>query len=655
MSYGPGMNRLSACHAEYLSVHPYFNANTPIERGPPPSIELISSHIYPAESKNVPVRLRISDSDELHQVILHARATVKACRELRGKNESVVEFDYDGVIPSAREPSNSIIAGLLDHLVHPIRIEAVDMNGNADSINFVLLSEALQPLSKISGDNQHGLPNTPLPVPFVVEVRDLNNGSVRNGVPVTFTVTEGGGTLSIQTTTTNANGRAESTLTLGPNFGINIISVAAAGIPVSVTFHAIADNPEYVWSIPSGYNLIHVPLKVTEIDGAAQTIESIGDLYDALGGANAVKLLLTLDSQTQEWLVYFGPAAKDTPADRELTDDMGIIADMRTPVRIRLTGSPLGINGNSAITLNPGYNLVGLPLDDSSLTHVSDLFTLEGIGGNAPVVIFTDNGEFKAVVPGGGPDDIPLIGGQAIILDAQRAATVIISGDAWANDSGTAAAPPATPNGIEVGDATLVLVLRGAVIDERTGLKGGFRVTVKNLSTGKAVAAVTTPDEMGYQLTIVDIETGQAATVGNVLEISAQSPNPFIGIEPLRYTVTAEEVKQSLIQLPELVAYEIPAETELLHNYPNPFNPETWIPYRLAEDAFVTLAIYDGGGQVVRTIDVGHQGAAVYESRSKAIYWDGRNQVGEMVASGVYFYHLSAGDYSATRKMMIIK
>ena len=161
MSYGPGMNRLSACHAEYLSVHPYFNANTPIERGPPPSIELISSHIYPAESKNVPVRLRISDSDELHQVILHARATVKACRELRGKNESVVEFDYDGVIPSAREPSNSIIAGLLDHLVHPIHIEVVDMNGNADSINFVLLSEALQPLSKISGDNQHGLPNTP--------------------------------------------------------------------------------------------------------------------------------------------------------------------------------------------------------------------------------------------------------------------------------------------------------------------------------------------------------------------------------------------------------------------------------------------------------------------------------------------------------------
>ena len=107
--------------------------------------------------------------------------------------------------------------------------------------------------------------------------------------------------------------------------------------------------------------------------------------------------------------------------------------------------------------------------------------------------------------------------------------------------------------------------------------------------------------------------------------------------------------------LEQLHAALIPQETGLLPNYPNPFNPETWIPYRLAEDAFVTLTIYDGSGQVVRTLEVGHQIAAFYESRSKAIYWDGRNEFGEQVASGVYFYHLSAGDYSATRKMLILK
>ena len=198
--------------------------------------------------------------------------------------------------------------------------------------------------------------------------------------------------------------------------------------------------------------------------------------------------------------------------------------------------------------------------------------------------------------------------------------------------------------------------LKGAIVDEEAGLKvEGFRVIVKNLSTGRAVAAVTASDEAGYRFTVVDIETGRAAQIGDILEISAQSPNPFIGVEPLRYTVTAEDVKRSRIQLPTLVAYEIPAETQLLSNYPNPFNPETWIPYRLAKDAFVTLTIYDGSGRVVRTLDVGHQVAAVYESRSKAVYWDGRNDLGEQVASGVYFYHLSAGDYSATRKMLILK
>ena len=98
-----------------------------------------------------------------------------------------------------------------------------------------------------------------------------------------------------------------------------------------------------------------------------------------------------------------------------------------------------------------------------------------------------------------------------------------------------------------------------------------------------------------------------------------------------------------------------PQETELLANYPNPFNPETWIPYRLAEDAFVTLTIYDGSGGVVRTLEIGHRIASVYKSRSKAIYWDGKNGLGEQVASGIYFYTLTAGDYTATRKMLILK
>ena len=100
---------------------------------------------------------------------------------------------------------------------------------------------------------------------------------------------------------------------------------------------------------------------------------------------------------------------------------------------------------------------------------------------------------------------------------------------------------------------------------------------------------------------------------------------------------------------------EIPSETALLPNYPNPFNPETWIPYRLAESADVTLSIYSADGKLVRTLALGHQPAGIYENKSRAAYWDGRNAVGERVASGLYFYTLTAADFAATGKMLIMK
>ena len=96
-------------------------------------------------------------------------------------------------------------------------------------------------------------------------------------------------------------------------------------------------------------------------------------------------------------------------------------------------------------------------------------------------------------------------------------------------------------------------------------------------------------------------------------------------------------------------------ETALLPNYPNPFNPETWIPYQLAEPAEVMLTIYDVNGRVIRTLALGHQPAGIYTNRGRAVYWDGRNALGELVASGVYFYTLTAGDFTATRKLLIRK
>jgi len=113
--------------------------------------------------------------------------------------------------------------------------------------------------------------------------------------------------------------------------------------------------------------------------------------------------------------------------------------------------------------------------------------------------------------------------------------------------------------------------------------------------------------------------------------------------------------KRRLFRRSRSAAFPIPEDTALLPNYPNPFNPETWLPYQLKHPADVTLAIYDLNGQTVRTLEVGHQPAGVYYSRNRAAYWDGRNWQGETVANGVYFYTLSAGDFSATRKMLVGK
>ena len=113
--------------------------------------------------------------------------------------------------------------------------------------------------------------------------------------------------------------------------------------------------------------------------------------------------------------------------------------------------------------------------------------------------------------------------------------------------------------------------------------------------------------------------------------------------------------RQGIENLQKLLTLFIPEKTALLHNYPNPFNPETWIPYQLAEPAEVTLMIHSVNGTLVRTLALGQVPAGIYESRNRAAYWDGKNDVGESVASGLYFYTLTAGDFTATRKLLIRK
>jgi hypothetical protein len=105
----------------------------------------------------------------------------------------------------------------------------------------------------------------------------------------------------------------------------------------------------------------------------------------------------------------------------------------------------------------------------------------------------------------------------------------------------------------------------------------------------------------------------------------------------------------------KLTIQVVPDKNVILQNYPNPFNPETWIPYHLANDAEVSICIYNFSGQLIRTLELGNKSAGYYARRDKSAYWNGRNEAGELVSSGIYFYTIKAGNFIATRKMVVLK
>ena len=229
------------------------------------------------------------------------------------------------------------------------------------------------------------------------------------------------------------------------------------------------------------------------------------------------------------------------------------------------------------------------------------------------------------------------------------------------------------PNSLPAGPHQVRIVVEGRLATGDVNRDG--RVSILDLiliarELGKRVPANSPVDLNGDGVvSILDLILAVQG-IGNITASAA----PAVAIENVDAATIAAWVaqarleddgslafKQGIENLENLLASLIPEETALLANYPNPFNPETWIPYQLAGPAEVTLTIYDMNGKLVRQLAVGHQAAGMYQNRSRAVYWDGRNQLGEPLASGLYFYSLTvrsetgAGDFTATRKMLIVK
>ena len=705
MSYGPSdwnQFSLSACHAEFLSVHTYFNSETPIDVGDRPSVEFISQGRYSASSQRVPIRLKVNDPDGIHQVILfaaqpHNRNTVKACRGLRGKTEAIVDFDYDGLIPSAHDPAYSSNTSLLNPLVHPIVVFSVDMNGNSnvwggDQSGFLLFSETLQPLTKISGDNLQGLPNTPLPAPFVVEVRDLNHGYAPRGVFVTFTVTAGGGTLSVERTETDDSGRAESTLTLGPNLGVNTVEVTAAG--ATVTFTAVAGNPveipdpnlraaiEAVSGGATGQPILPAHLEILEALYADSS-----NISDLTGLEHATNLkVLALDDNN---ITDLSPLSGLTNLgylylQRNAITDISPVQGLTSLIQLELGGNTitnistvrglinltrLGLWSNNITDISPVAgltDLIGLWIWSNNITDISAIKDLT----NLTMLQFGENNisDISAVAGLTHLTELGLDGNFISDLSPLVKNTGLGSGDRvgvlgnpLSYKSVNIHIPALQKRGVEVqfnADGTRPPDVNG---DGNVNVLDLLAVTSYLGDTGENIAADVNGDGVVDMMDLVLVAgtfestpTAPAARSDALETLTAVEVRQWL-IDARALERTDPTVKRGILVLEQLLVALTPTETRLLANYPNPFNPETWIPYQLSQDADVKLTIYDVQGIVVRQLALGHQRAGFYTDRIKAAHWDGRNNIGEQVASGVYFYHLRAGDYSATRRMLILK
>ena len=668
-------------------------------------------------------------------------------------------------------------------MVNEIRL-IKDLNGRnlavfqtLEKTGRILIDETLNlithGLSKVSGDNQSSLSGAILAAPFVVELRD-ENGSVLEGISVTFTVVTGDGTLSVTRTTTDTNGRAQSILTLGQNLGTNAVSVSAAGTGQPVTFNAVAeaaiDIPdtnlrtvvETALGAPVGVSIVRGHLEnLTRLEAQNANISDLTGLEFATNltklrlGGNSISDISAVAGLTQlESLSLWANSISNSSPVEALTNltELNLSGNSISSIvsvagLTQMTWLHLQSNRISDISALAGLtNLTVLRLDRNSISDISALSSLthltelrldrNSITDLSPLVANTGLGSGDEVDVRGNPlshlsvhTHIPALQSRGVTVEFDNQAhpaILKISGD---YQKGASSAPLSQPFIVEAQDGNGSALAGVSVTFAVTAGGGTLSTTITRTDeNGRAQSTLTLGPNLGtntvevsaagiestvtfhaisdtesppitadvnndgsvniLDLILIASELGNAGTnlavdvnrdgVVSILDLvlaagmfeeaaaappaQPQVPEALTAVEVQGWLIDARALqvrdpimKRGFAVLEQLLVSLTPRETELLANYPNPFNPETWIPYRLAEDAFVTLTIYDLSGQPVRTLDVGHRIASAYENRSKAIYWDGRNDVGERVASGVYFYNLSTGNYSATRKMLVVK
>ena len=298
------------------------------------------------------------------------------------------------------------------------------------------------------------------------------------------------------------------------------------------------------------------------------------------------------------------------------------------------------------VTLAKGLNMISVPLAPPAPMSAKSLAGLTG--ATTVIALDAEKQEFVGWTPDAPDDGFAIEGGEGYIVNVPETRQFAFVGSPWTNQTEDAAAAPSIS--LDTPQEAWAFVVSGHL--EGKQAFDGYQVIVRNVRTNSTITGSVQGDY--FAAATADLARRSVVEIGDVIKVRVIGPDRNVESHTFNFEVTPEDLANAVLSI-RLDSIGQPKLTQLLQNFPNPFNPETWIPYQLETSADVTFQIYDMSGDLVRTLDLGFKGQGFYMTRSRAAYWDGRNNLGEQVASGVYFYSLHTSDFSATRKMLILK
>ena len=403
------------------------------------------------------------------------------------------------------------------------------------------------------------------------------------------------------------------------------------------------------------------------------------------------------------------PPAEETPTAEEAPEEMPPIeetpsteeAPAETPTEEMATEEPMVSDAYAFdLTLDPGLNMISVPLMPAEPYTAKSL--AEMLDATTIIQLDTVNQRFLSYTIVDGNNGFSIDGAKGYIVNTPTGGVVTFTGSAWNNQLEPEPAPepvveempteempaeetaeempteempaeemaeempeeemaPEEP-GIEEAAAAparatfktaWAFVVTSDIQDMETGT--AYTLAAENLRTGSIATQNITTGIKRSSAVWADLNRKSVIEAGDRLEIALYDDRGRVVSGPFQRTVTTTDIRNAFLSVDLTVGDVRPQETVLAQNFPNPFNPETWIPYQLSESTEVSIQIYDVSGRLVRTLHLGWQPVGSYMTPSSAAYWDGRNAVGERVASGIYFYTLQTSDFAATRRMVILK